>query len=97
MKHYIPKPIDTNDIILNDDLVSLTEKLAKNVHDNWAVGRMTAGWTYGPKRNDELKTTPCLMEYEELLPEEKEYDRATAMETLKVILKLGYDIVRRDE
>ena len=97
MKPYIPTPIDTSDIILNDDLVSLTEKLAKNVHDNWAVARIDAGWSFGPERNDALKQTPCLVEYEKLQESEREYDRATAMETIKVILKMGYSIVLRDK
>jgi hypothetical protein len=33
--------------------------------------------------------------YAELTEEEKEYDRNTALETLKLILKLGYRISKR--
>lgn len=90
---YEPKPIDTSDVILSDDLLELTEKIAENVHDVWAVGRIEQGWTYGPERNDELKTTPCLVPYSKLPDSEKEYDRNTALETLKVIIKLGYRIL----
>lgn len=89
---YEPKPIDTSDVILSDDLLELTEKIAENVHDVWAVGRIEQGWTYGTERNDELKTTPCLVPYSELPDSEKEYDRNTALETLKLIIKLGYKI-----
>lgn len=89
---YEPKPIDTSDVILSDDLLELTEKIAENVHDVWAVGRIEQGWTYGSERNDELKTTPCLVPYAELPDSEKEYDRNTALETLKLIVKLGYKI-----
>ena len=52
--------------------------------------RLEEGWVYGEKRNDDLKTNPCLVPYEELPEEEKAYDRNTAMETLKLIVKLGY-------
>lgn len=90
---YEPKPIDTNDIVLSNDLLELTEKIAENVHDVWAVGRIEQGWTYGTERNDELKTTPCLVSYSELPDSEKEYDRNTALETLKLIIKLGYKIL----
>ena len=38
------------------------------------------------------KETPCLVPYSELSEEEKEYDRKTAMETIKLIVKLGYRI-----
>lgn len=89
---YEPKPIDTSDIQLSAELLELTEKIAENVHDVWAVGRIEQGWTYGEERNDTLKTTPCLVPYSDLPDSEKEYDRNTALETLKLIIKLGYKI-----
>lgn len=89
---YNPKPIDTSDIQLSEELIELTEKIAENVHDVWAVGRIEQGWTYGKMRNDELKTTPCLVPYSDLPDSEKEYDRNTALGTLKLIVKLGYKI-----
>lgn len=91
---YNPKPISTNDVILNDEILELAEVLAKNTHDIWARGRMKQGWKYGEYRNDNLKTTPCLVPYEELPESEKEYDRNTAIETLKLIKKLGFKITR---
>lgn len=36
--NYNPKPIDTSDITLPEELLALTEKIAENVHDVWAVG-----------------------------------------------------------
>lgn len=89
---YKPKPIDTSDIILPEELLTLTEKIAENVHDVWAAGRFEQGWTYGSVRNDERKETPCLVPYNELPESEKEYDRNTALETVKLIMKLGYSI-----
>jgi hypothetical protein len=53
---------------------------------------MSEGWTYGPQRNDKAKKHPDLLPYSELPESEKEYDRKTAMETLKVIVGLGYEI-----
>lgn len=89
---YKPQPIDTSDIKLSEDMLSLTEKLAENTHEVWAKGRIAEGWTYGKTRNDELKQTPCLLPYDELPDSEKEYDRNTALETIKLIIKLGYRI-----
>ncbi len=89
---YKPTPLDTANVVLPDDLLDLTEKIAENVHDIWAVGRIKEGWTYGEKRNDTKKETPCLVPYSELPESEKEYDRNTALETIKLIIKLGYDI-----
>ena len=93
---YIPKPIDTSDVELDDELKQLVEQLARNVHDNWSVGRIKEGWTYGPERNDTLKQNPCLVDYDELPENEKDYDRNTAMETLKFILKQGWIIVKTE-
>ena len=89
---YEPKPIDTTDITLPKPLLELTERIASNVHDVWASQRLSEGWKYGETRNDSQKTTPCLVAYDALTETEKEYDRNTAMETLKVIIKLGYKI-----
>lgn len=89
---YIPKPADLNDVKLPDELNELVEHVAKNVHEVWAQNRMREGWSLGPCRNDELKTHPCLVPYEELSEVEKDYDRNTAMETLKLIVSLGFKI-----
>lgn len=91
---YKPEPIDTSDVVLDKDLLELSEKIAANVHDVWAKGRVEQGWTYGEKRDDAKKQTPCLVEYDALPESEKDYDRNTALETLKLIVKLGYKITK---
>ena len=90
--NYIPQPIDTTAVTLPIEVQELAEQLAKNCHEVWAAGRIAQGWTYGPVRDDAKKETPCLVAYEELTEEEKDYDRNTSLETLKLILKLGYTI-----
>ncbi len=92
MATYKPEPINTSQVDLPGNLADLTEKLAKNAHDNWAIMRMKDGWTWGPERDDKLKKHPDLVPYEELSQSEKQYDRTTAMETLKAILTIGYRI-----
>lgn len=91
---YIPEPIDTDHIHLEKEILELGELLARNAHDVWARERMRQGWIFGATRNDEAKEHPCLIPYEELPESEKEYDRNTAMETLKVIVSMGYEIRR---
>lgn len=89
---YIPKPVDTSDVVLPEGLEELTESLSKNVHEVWAAGRIAAGWTYGPVRDEIKKEHPCLIPYEELSEEEKDYDRATALSTLRFIILKGYSV-----
>ncbi|MBP5386036.1 MAG: Ryanodine receptor Ryr [Prevotella sp.] len=93
---YTPKPIDTSDIILPENLTELAEQLAKNVHEVWSQTRMEQGWTYGEKRDDQQLKHPCLIPYEELPESEKLYDRNTSQQTLKLIIKLGFRIVREE-
>ena len=93
-KTYTPQPIDTTGVELPEKLKQLVEQMSKNVHEVWAETRIQQGWTYGDQRNDELKTHPCLIPYEELPESEKEYDRNTSIGTLKLIMKLGFKISR---
>lgn len=93
---YTPTPIDTSKISLPEELLALVEKLAENVHENWAKSRIEEGWSYGETRNDEKKTTPCLVPYSELDEIEKEYDRKTAVQTIKLIMTLGYKIEKAE-
>ncbi len=89
---YVPMPIDTSDVVLDEGLIELREKIAENIHEVWSKGRMDEGWTYGEVKDQEKKTTPLLVPYSELSESEKDYDRNTAFETLKTVIKLGYKI-----
>ena len=93
MTIYTPTPISTEGVTLPPELHELVEQLAENIHDHWARQRIEAGWTYGLQRDDADKTHPDLVPYEDLPEEEKQYDRTSVRETLKVILTLGYAIV----
>ena len=57
------------------------------------------GWTKAglmAERDDIHKKHPCLVPYDELPEEEKEYDRNTAMNTIKMVKKLGFRIEREE-
>lgn len=90
---YIPHPEEVQDVTLPAELSPLIEAIARNVHEVWAQGRLQDGWTYGPVRDDALKQHPCLVPYEQLPECEKEYDRNTALATLRLIVKQGFRIV----
>lgn len=92
MATYTPRPIDTSSVALPVELQSLLEQLAENTHETWAAQRIKEGWRFGPKRDDGKKEHPGLVPYAQLSESEKEYDRKTAAETLKLIMKLGFDI-----
>ncbi|WP_139125176.1 RyR domain-containing protein [Bacillus solimangrovi] len=91
---YKPLPIDTSLTILPDDIEEVIEVIAENVHERWADNRIREGWTYGVERNDLLKKHPCLKPYHELEESEKQYDRITATETIKVLINMGFKFER---
>jgi RyR domain len=89
---YEPRPIDTSHVKLSPEIVDLTERLAEHSHDVWARQRIADGWKFGPARNDPKKEHPSLVPYDQLSDSEKQYDRNAALETIKAMLALGYQI-----
>ena len=92
---YEPSPIGLDDVELSEDLSELQEAIAENAHEIWAKNRRDQGWSYGPERNDQKKETPDMIPYCNLPESEKLYDREMAMQTLKLVKKLGFEIVKR--
>ena len=86
---------EDNNTQLPEILAPLTEKMARQVHITWMQGRLDEGWTFGPVRDDRLKTHPCLVESDVLPEREREYDRRTAAATIRFILANGFDIIPR--
>jgi hypothetical protein len=91
--NYVPQPVDTSAVELGPEVLELSEKLARDCHENWAQQRLSDGWRPGPARDDTQKVHPCLVPYDELPEGEKAYDRLTVMGALRLITALGYRIV----
>ena len=94
MNTYVPTPIDTSAVVLPAEVLGLRERLAENNHEVWAAQRIGQGWSWGPVRDDAFQKHPCLVPYADLPEIEKDYDRATAMQTLKLIVALGWRICK---
>lgn len=90
--NYVPKSVDTSAVKLPGSLRELTERLAENAHDVWARRKLADGWTWGPTVDAAGKKHSDLIPYDQLSEDKKQYDRDTAMETIKAILSLGYTI-----
>lgn len=94
---YEPKPIPTDDVKVPPHLRSVIELLSENTHEVWAKMRMEQGWKYGPRRDDTKKEHNGLVPYIYLTQEEKQMDRNTAMQTVKLILRCGFAFVHKDK
>ncbi len=92
---YEPYPIRLDDVTLDEELTELQEAIAENAHEVWAKTRTELGWTYGLERSDDKKETPDMVPYCNLPESEKLYDREMAMQTLKLVKKLGFEIRRK--
>ena len=95
MNNYLPKPKDTSDVVIPAELQALGEDIARQVHEVWAAGRVSQGWKYGPVRDDASRQTPCMVPYDDLAEEERQYDRDTALATIKYILSQGFEIRKK--
>ena len=91
---YSPQLRDLEHVELPEGFADLREAIAENAHDRWALERQSEGWTYGPKRDDSKLETPDMVPYAQLPESEKQYDRIMAEDTLKLLLTLGYEIVK---
>lgn len=94
-KVYAPKRLDLRRFHLPKYLQAAVESEAEKIHNEWAALRIAQGWKWGPKRDDEKKEHPCLVPWEELPEEEKEYDRATALAAITNLLRDGWLIIKR--
>lgn len=43
-------------------------------HESWTAEKIATGWTFGPVKDAEAKTHPCLVPYAELPPEQRVKD-----------------------
>lgn len=93
--NYEPHPLDLDDVTIEPELMELREAIAENAHEVWAKTRKDQGWAYGAERDDAKKLHPDMIPYN-LLPEsEKEYDRQMAINTIKLVKKLGWELKKR--
>ena len=93
-EEYEPHPIDLSNVEISDDLIELREAIAENAHEVWAYNRKQEGWTYGPERDDAKKLHPDMIAYNKLPESEKLYDREMAMNTIKLLKKLGWKLTK---
>lgn len=43
-------------------------------HESWYLEKLADGWTYGELKDVELKTHPCMVDFDELPPEQQAKD-----------------------
>lgn len=89
------EPTDLSTIELPEGYDEICEEIAEEIHKRWAAERISQGWKYGEFRDDRLKITNCLVPYNRLPDEEKQYDRNTAETAIKLLISKGYTIEKK--
>lgn len=61
---------------------------AEDMHDNWFRFKAAQGYVHGPEKNEEKKTHPCMVPYEELPEDQKAKDHlfSAIVDSLKPLL-----------
>jgi len=70
------------------------EMLARFEHGRWMVEKLANGWRYGPKKNMEKKTHPCLVPWHKLPPREQDKDYQAARKIPSFLADGGLKIRR---
>ena len=68
------------------------EIMARKEHERWCQERWDGGWTEGPERDEQKKTNPDLVGWEDLEEKEKEKNRRFVRGLPKTLAKAGFQI-----
>ena len=71
------------------------EELSKWEHARWNWQKILQGWIYGPKKDEEKKTHNCILPWNQLPDNIKEYDRENVRLIPGFIKNAGYIAVRK--
>ncbi|XP_058809913.1 ryanodine receptor [Phymastichus coffea] len=89
---YNPQPINTSNIVLDNDLNQIVQKFSEHYHDAWASRKLENGWNYGEQWSDMNKTHPRLKPYNTLNDYERERYKEPVRESLKALLAIGWTV-----
>lgn len=61
--------------VINGVQNALVGQSAQGSHENWVRFKLEHGWKYGPEKDEEAKTHPCLVAYRDLPEGQKFKDK----------------------
>lgn len=71
------------------------EVLSQWEHCRWNWQKIIQGWVYGAKKHEANKTHPCILPWNELPENIKEYDRENVRLIPEIIQTAGYQAIRK--
>jgi hypothetical protein len=70
------------------------ERLAQMEHERWMGDLREAGFTYGPRHDEQAKTHPGLVPFDQLSDDDQEKDRAAVRNLPEMMVSAGFEITR---
>jgi hypothetical protein len=71
------------------------ERMAELEHGRWNIERLRAGWRFGIPRNNDKKIHDCLVAWEKLPDDIREYDRTSIRAFPEILSKAGLEVFRK--
>jgi ppGpp synthetase/RelA/SpoT-type nucleotidyltranferase len=85
---------DGQPVILSNFTDDEVDRMAKLEHGRWNIERLRDGWRYGKTRDDSHKIHNCLVPWEELLEDIKDYDRTAVRAFPEILAQAGLEVRR---
>jgi ppGpp synthetase/RelA/SpoT-type nucleotidyltranferase len=79
-------------IILTPDEI---EQLAEKEHGRWNMERLSNGWRWAERKDENLKRSPYIVSWEKLADSIKQYDREAVIRWPEILSKAGWHVWRR--
>jgi hypothetical protein len=71
------------------------ERMAELEHGRWNIERLREGWRFGTTRDNAKKIHNCLVAWEKLPDDIREYDRNSIRAFPEILAKAGLEIFRK--
>jgi len=71
------------------------ERMAELEHGRWNIERLREGWRFGTTRNNAKKIQNCLVAWEKLPDDIREYDRTSIRAFPGILAKAGLEVFRK--
>jgi len=89
------EPIDATKAAVLEFTAGETLLMAKQEHERWMQEKLEEGWSYSPVRNDDKKLHDCLVSWEDLTDEVRNWDMEPVRNIVSILQSQGYGIYRK--
>ena len=71
------------------------ERMARLEHERWMLEKRNAGYVYGPRKCDVIKTHPCLLDWEELTKADQDKDIKAMKAIPDLLASIDFEVYRK--